>query len=695
MVLLRAGTLSGWLGSALQIPEAQEIAKDLISESMAVFESLGDKIRVGEAQTELSYCYWREGAFDEARVMLQEALRRLGDAELELRAVAILRSAVVESSSLRLHDALRILMESATLFEACSNHSIRGRYHNELATTLKNLGLSEKRADLIDQALIEYAAASFHFEQASHVRYCARVENNLGFLSSTVGKFAEAHEHLNRSQRLFDSLKDSGSVAQVDDTRSRTLLTQGRNVEAEKVIKNAVRTLETGGQQALLAEALTTHGTALARLHQHAQARGALERAITVAETAGDPEGAGRAALTLIEELFENLSHNERRNFYERADHLIGESQHAETLVRLRAGARKVFLARGLDQTDRGSKALLTSPHASPKTAALMRQARDVAASNSTVFIAGETGAGKEVLARLIHEWSGRNGKFVVLDCAALPATLLESHLFGHHRGAFRGAIDDHAGAVQDAAGGTLFLTAVDELSVASQSKILRLLDGGEVYPVGASLPELVDVRIIAATTQAPEEMIAKGTLRDGLYYRLNVLRIDIPPLRERPEDIIALARQFIAEVEGNLGCRVRFSDESLAAIQKLPLFGNVWELRMLIERLARSHQGETITPKAVNALARQAASPLHHQPDWEPCDLTEEVRLFERRHIEQALKASGGAITKAAKLLGLKHHQSLMTMLKTRHQELLAARLPPQKRHRSIISKRLKLVKR
>jgi two-component system chemotaxis response regulator CheY len=344
-VLLRAGALVGWIGSIRQIADAQERAKDLISESIRAFEALQDRVKVAEALTDLAYCYWREGAFDEARVTLRDALSRLGEDDIYQRGVALVRSAIVEKEATRYGDALHILTDAAPTVEASGSHALNGKFHNELATVLKDLGAAEHREDYTDRALIEYAAASFHFEQAGHVRYHACVENNLGYLYLMGGHYAESHEHLDRARRLLVSLKDRIHTAQVDETRARVLLAEGRNSEAEGVIRAAVRTLEDGGQQHLLAEALTTHGTALARLGSHKRARLTLQSAVEVAEQAGDPEGAGQAALTIIEELGDYLSPGDLSVTYERAVGLLAASQYPSILTRLNSCARRVLRA--------------------------------------------------------------------------------------------------------------------------------------------------------------------------------------------------------------------------------------------------------------------------------------------------------------------------------------------------------------
>jgi len=214
-VLLRVGTLKGWIGSASQIEGSQEAAKDLISESLRMFEQLGKRNKVGEARSDLALCYWRAGAYDEARVTLQEALAEFDERDVEQRAIALLRKALVERSSNRLNEALLIYKNSATLFDEINNHYLTATFHVNFANILNQLSSVENRKDYVDVALMEYTAASFHFEQAGHERYHACVENNLGFLFSTIGKFADAHEHLDTAQALMTRLKDNVHLAQV------------------------------------------------------------------------------------------------------------------------------------------------------------------------------------------------------------------------------------------------------------------------------------------------------------------------------------------------------------------------------------------------------------------------------------------------------------------------------------------------
>jgi CheY-like chemotaxis protein len=342
-VVLRVGVLTGWLGSTRQIEGAQEAAKNLISESITRFEALQNTEKVAEGQMELGHCYWREGAYNEARDWLNEALSQLPDTAGELRAVTLTRLATVERAAKRFSDAYHILTVAAPLVDANGSNTLKGKFHNQFATVLENFGRAEHRPEYIDRALIEYAAASFHFEQAGHRRYHACVENNLGFLFLTINRFAEAHEHLDHAQALFTSMKDQVHTAQVDDTRAKVLLAEGRTIEAERLVRSAVQTLERGGQQSLLAEALTTHGIILARMGNHRVARLTLQRAVEVAQNAGDTEAAGLAALTILYELADHLPGDDLSATYDRAAQMLSGSGNQEHKDRLLVASRRVL----------------------------------------------------------------------------------------------------------------------------------------------------------------------------------------------------------------------------------------------------------------------------------------------------------------------------------------------------------------
>lgn len=519
-LLLRAGVLTGWLGHVGRIEGAQADAKDLIGESLSLFERLGLAERVADAQTELAYCYWREGAFGEARVLLELALDRLGEDRGELKAVALLRKALVESSATRFNDSLRILLDAAPLFEASDNHALKGRFHNELAYNFQSLASTENRADYTDRALVEFTAASYHFDQAGHARYRSHVENNLGLLYLGLGRFEEAHEHLDRARQSYPGVKNAVYAATVDETRARVFLAQGLAERAEVTARGACEIFERAGEFAPLAEAMTVLGAALARLGRNAEARSALERAASVAEQSGSVESAGLAVLTLLEELPAHLSADETRDFYRRADELLAHSQHPEVLARLRRAAR---------------------------------------------------------------------------------------------------------------------------LAVESR----------------------------------PDAAVGARTLSGGVE-------------DDRGEERSSAVRKLVVEAVRLGGKEVAFTDGAVEAMSRLFRKDEAGVLESLVaETIAAAEPGAVITPEAVEVVALRAIAPRGNfaQP-WADFSLKEELRRPEKRFIELALKAADGKISVAARLLGLNHNEILTSIIKSRYPELLAARLPPIPRRRSIIRK-------
>ena len=685
-VLLRAGALLVFTGGTKHPEGSYESAKNLISESIRLFETIGRTEKVVEAQTELAHCYARGGAYDDARSILRLALSQLGNSEGERaqKAATLLRSSIVEASATRFNDAHRLLLEAAPLIEANANDARKGQFHAHFAIVLEMLGKGENRADYADRALIEHAAASFHFERAGHTRYYASGENNIGHLHLKAGRFAQAHEHLDRARSLFISLNDNDKVALVDDSRARVFIEEQKNGEAEETARKAVQSLEHSGQQSLLAEALTTWGTALARLGKREEARRVLQRAFEVAEHAGAFEEAGTAELTMLEELGEHLTIADLRAIYELADHLLAETQHPNILKRLRTCARRVIAAERTHNIQFDTAGFV---YGSEQTAALLRQAHVISHSQGAVLLTGETGTGKELLARLMHEWSGRPGQFVAVNCATLSETLIESQLFGHLKGSFTGATENYSGAARLAAGGTIFLDEITELSATNQGKLSRFIEYGEIHTVGASVPERVDVRVVAATNRIIEDEIAGGRFRRDLFYRLQNFHLELPPLRARVEDIPVIAEHFIREAKMRQGKQVSFTSEAIEAMCRLPLQGNARELRSLIERtMMTADDGSTIEADAVETVALRLTGKADFADPWANFSLKEEVQRFEEHLIEKALRDAEGKVSNASRLLGFKHHESLNWRLKNRNKNLLAARTPAKPRKRSII---------
>jgi len=310
-LLLRAGVLSGIIGACRQIPEAQETAKDLLTQSQSIFEAGRVLKKIAEARMELAYCYWRTNDLEGARDCLNEAVSLL-PIDSELKAKVLLRLSLVEHA--REHDqkAFRILTKHAPLFLRINNHTLRGTYHLVFGDRLANLAELQNRSDYIDRALIEYAAASYHFEIAEHRPYLANVENNLGYLYFKINRFDEANEHLDRARRVFKSIKDARAAAQVDETRARILLSQERIKEAQRVICSAVRVHEKDRNTILLTEALITYGRVLARSESYAASLGTFRRAIELADNAGLANRATEAIVAAFRELGDHLVIAER-----------------------------------------------------------------------------------------------------------------------------------------------------------------------------------------------------------------------------------------------------------------------------------------------------------------------------------------------------------------------------------------------
>jgi tetratricopeptide (TPR) repeat protein len=338
-LLMRAGSLSGWLGSSGQVAGAQQFAKDLISEAARSFEALGYSEKVAEAQTELAICYWREGAMDEARVWFQTALAHSTDPNIQLR--ILVNSTTVEVSTNHLNEAMALLNRAASLLDRIEDAASLGRFHMQRGIVFRRLGGAEN----LDRALMDHTAARVHFEKANHRRYFARAQNNIGVTLLELGRYDEALENLEDARRTFVELGDVGTAAQVNETRARVYLAQQRYADAEKLALNSATVLDRGGEQSLLADALQTLGIAQARQKRFQPAFNTLKRAAELAETAGDPESSGRAYLTIIEELNSILASAEVVDLYSEADRRLGEDLSYETMNRLRACAR--FLSAG------------------------------------------------------------------------------------------------------------------------------------------------------------------------------------------------------------------------------------------------------------------------------------------------------------------------------------------------------------
>jgi two-component system nitrogen regulation response regulator NtrX len=322
---------------------------------------------------------------------------------------------------------------------------------------------------------------------------------------------------------------------------------------------------------------------------------------------------------------------------------------------------------RHLEEENRDLKRRLGRHHivwASAAMKEVMAQVEHVAASETRVCIRGETGTGKELIARTLHEKSPRhNGAFISLNCAAVPSELMETELFGHEKGSFTGAASRHTGKFEQAHRGTLFLDEIGDMPMTMQAKLLRVLEEGEIERVGGDKPFAVDVRVVVATHRNLEEQVRQGTFREDLYHRVFVFPIVLPPLRERREDIRVLAEHFVRQLEEQNNWKLRkLSPEAIAELERYSWPGNVRELRNVVERVLLLAPGDVVEaetvrralPGAAGAGASVAGGKGLSAAALEVGMLSQRVEAFERETLLAELKRQHHHMTNTAKALGL-----------------------------------------
>ncbi len=328
-----------------------------------------------------------------------------------------------------------------------------------------------------------------------------------------------------------------------------------------------------------------------------------------------------------------------------------------KTLLTLKHATDELRLAaqnRGLREQIEGQYRIIGS---SIPMKALRQQIALAAPTNGRVLVYGESGTGKELVAHALHLISRRADKpFVEVNCAAIPEELIESELFGHVKGSFTGALEDKVGKFEQADGGTLFLDEVGDMSLRTQSKVLRVLEEQRFAAVGSSRTLQVDVRVIAATNKNVDEEIQKGNFREDLFYRLNVIPFDVPPLREHPEDIPELAAYFLDEFARAYGRRPKhFSDAAMELLRRYAWPGNVRELKNLVERMVIMAAGERIETRHLPPEIRDSSRGVAASPTLGNFSSLHEARAaYEREYILRKLEENHGNITRTAEVLGL-----------------------------------------
>lgn len=280
----------------------------------------------------------------------------------------------------------------------------------------------------------------------------------------------------------------------------------------------------------------------------------------------------------------------------------------------------------------------------SPAMCAALQELHAVAPSRFPLLLHGESGTGKELAARLVHDRSGRTGRFVAVNCAALSPDLLSSQLFGHQRGSFTGAVENHAGLIAQADGGTLFLDEITEASHGVQAALLRFLESGEITPLGGRSPRKVDVRLITATNRVPRDAVAEGRLRADLYFRVAGYELRMPGLRERPQDVEVIAHGILDELNAEYGTARRFAVRAFDALQGYAWTGNVRELRQIVQRAYLQGGDLLVLQRPVESLVAVHGT----------ASTTDTLADIEREAILRALAACKGDRTAAARRLGI-----------------------------------------
>ena len=281
-MFLCAGIVAGWLGGKSEVDGVDDYTRDLITESIRLYEAAGRSNKVAEAQSELAQCYWRAGDNETARILLTTALEKLTTGS-PARANALLILSSVEWAEARYNEVLKILTLNATLFERSTNHTIRGAYHNQLGITLRAIGAKKTRTNYFQRAKEQYHAADEELRLAKHLAFRAMVKNNLAFVLRELGQLDEAYQCLEQARRLLMRVGDRVKVANVDDSRAQVLIAQKKYSLAEPIARSAARTFKRAGRQCFLAEALINQGIALARLQQPVRAQFIFQEAIEIA----------------------------------------------------------------------------------------------------------------------------------------------------------------------------------------------------------------------------------------------------------------------------------------------------------------------------------------------------------------------------------------------------------------------------
>jgi transcriptional regulator with GAF, ATPase, and Fis domain/Tfp pilus assembly protein PilF len=669
-------------------------AKDYLIRAVALANENGNKWYAAQALRTLARCYV---AIEDPASALEQAREALSLAEIIGDRQAICESRLIAAEA---YLQTRELDECARELQFVADHT------TDSATDLGFTGEAHRLNGMLNMAQGDNAAAAQHFGSSVSIfdmlgdRYrAARAHLELGRAYATILP-ERAGEHLSRALNTFRELG-----ARVDLARAEEEL---RDLARSTPEKNQEQSALTQLLTLRLAEAVASRELLLRELAAvMRQETGAQRVIITEKGERNEPRvviaiGCTPAdSIKIAGELNEINEEDQRERYAKKHDvELIPlKSSNAppamlylaprnrsrlpkgvvlEPLLRvvelgmdvcaLRAGAQKSGSHENSDELA-GTSLMPGFIHSSPAMTQLVEEVHKIRSSDVTVLVTGESGTGKELVARAIHAISSRRAKvFVPFNCTAVPKELSEGYLFGYRRGAFTGAVADSHGVIRTAAGGTLFLDEVGDLPLDVQPKLLRFLQEGEIQPLGEQRPSKVDVRIIAATNTDLEEMVAQGRFREDLYYRLNVIRLRVPPLRERRSEIPTIVNYYVNHYSAKFGRKdIQITPQAVDLLMVSDWPGNVRQLCNEIQRtVARAEDGTIITPEQLSPELKRTSSPTTPSatasiaslpsstlqgPGGTLADALAEV---ERRMISDALRRHGGNISRAARELGL-----------------------------------------
>jgi transcriptional regulator with GAF, ATPase, and Fis domain/Tfp pilus assembly protein PilF len=681
------------LGELLMLRGELDEAKNYLERAVGLATEDGNKWYAGQALRTLARCY----------VAMEDHAKALAKGE-EALAVALTigdRQAICES---RLILAEAHLQNGET--EKCSAQLEKVTEDTTESTTdLGFAGESQRLLGMLAAVQSDFSSAAQHFGSSVSIfdmlgdRYrAARAHSELGraYASSQPGR---AMEHLSRAVNAFRELgakleqkRAEAALANLDRTapernEEQSALPQLLTMRLAEAVTS--RELLLRELAAIMRQETNAKAVVITEPGEHNRRRVVIAHGCTPAESA-----------QIAEQMDQLIDEESQAAYAKKKDATILQlrSSHAlpatlyispssranlpgglslEPLMRvaelgmdvcaLRAGSQKGSRVQQPAELT-GTSLMPGFIHSSPAMTKLVEEVHKIRSSDVTVLVTGESGTGKELVARAIHALSTRRSKvFVPFNCTAVPKELSEGYLFGYRRGAFTGAVTDSAGVIRTAAGGTLFLDEIGDLPIDLQPKLLRFLQEGEIQPLGEQRPLKVDVRIIAATNTDLEEMVAQGKFREDLYYRLNVIRLRVPPLRERRSEIPTIVNYYINHYSAKFGRRdIQITPPAVDLLMVSDWPGNVRQLCNEIQRVvARAEDGIVITPDHLSPELKRTSAPatpsspastLASMPasSLQNVTLADALADVERRMIADALRKHGGNISRAARELGL-----------------------------------------